>query len=353
MDVLQKQFFGLDFESLALHDGTADYADDVVSAPHQALALPYAALVDTLRQRLDVPVYAFRYDWRKSCVDAGAQLLVFLDALSRKPMHSIPDWDHRFNIVCHSFGGLVFRAFMAAANGCVQDMINRVAMIAVPHYGSIDAVDALVRGQAPIFGGRKELRKLTRTFPSAYELLPTFPRAFVNADDRELDVFDISNWQRNVVQDANQTKTWAVEQHRLTAASSALRSIAPVLSDETLTADQCLSIIGLESGSTSVSVRVKIDGPVENWFDFENVGRGIGDGVVPVTSAHMPGVDYVWLSNDNAPLFSLARLVSLHAFLPCFDEVHTIVARFFEGLNGQSLLPLGMTPGNYVVARLP
>lgn len=353
IDMLQKQLFGLDFESLALHEGTSDFSDHVVSGPHHALALPYESLIDSLRTRLEVPVYAYRYDWRRSCIDAAHGLYRYLEELQQKRMASIPGWDGRFDFVCHSFGGLVFRAFLGLCDGHADRFVNRVVFVGVPHCGSLDAVDALVRGDAPIFGGRKELRKLTRTFPSAYELLPTFPGAFTAQDGGELDVFSVENWQQNVVQDEEGSKQWAVEQRRLSAAAVAISSLPPVLSEKTLSADQCLSVIGLEMGITSVSLQVKPQGPVENWFDFQTAKTGPGDGVVPLISAHVPGVDYVWVSHDNTSVLSLARLISLHAFLPCIAEVHSVISRFFEGQSGLSLLPLGMAPGQFVSARLP
>jgi pimeloyl-ACP methyl ester carboxylesterase len=355
-DALQKQFFGLDFESLALAKGDTDYADHVVSTPHQTVALPYEALVDSLRSRLKVPVYAFRYDWRYSCATSAEQLAEFIEHLQRKPMRSIPDWDGRFDIVCHSFGGLVLRAYLQRVRGLTQDDVNRVVFLAVPHYGAMDALDALVRGQAPIFGGRKELRKLTRTFPSAYELLPRFPGAVTDEEGKEIDIFDVDDWQRNVVYvpDPDGAQQWKVDQAMLDKAEVTMEGMADVLSQGMLTPDQCLTVVGLDPGSTPVSIKVKRSGgPVENWFDFSKVMYGVGDGVVPLISSHIPGVDYVWISNSDASAISFARLISLHAFLPCIDEVHAICERFFSGISGPGLLPLGMQPGQFISGKLP
>ncbi len=353
-DALQKQFFGLEFEALALHGGETDFADHVVSAPHQAVALPYEALVDSLRNRLQVPVYAFRYDWRYSCATSAEQLADFVEHLQRKPMRSIPDWDGKFDFVCHSFGGLVFRAHLQLQH--VPDHVNRVVFLAVPHYGALDALDALVRGQAPIFGGRKELRKLTRTFPSAYELLPRFPGAVTDEEGKLVDIFDVDDWQRNLVAvpSLGTEQKWKVEQGMLDRAEAAVEGLPDVLAPGMLTPDQVLTVVGLEPSSTPVSIKVKRSGgPVENWFDFTKVTYGVGDGVVPLTSSHIPGVDYVWVSHSDASAISFARLISLHAFLPCVDEVHAICERFFSGLSGTALLPLGMQQGQYVSARLP
>ena len=54
--------------------------------------------------------------------------------------------------------------------------VNRVVFIATPHLGSVDAVESMIRGETVLFGGQKELRKLARTFPGVYELLPN-PRS--------------------------------------------------------------------------------------------------------------------------------------------------------------------------------
>jgi hypothetical protein len=129
------------------------------------------------------------------------RLVRFVQRLRRKPMDSIQGWDGTFDFAVHSMGGLILRAFFNewSQAGVGSLPVGQVVFIATPHLGSLDAVEALISGEAVLPGGRKELRKLLRTFSSAYELLPRFANAVV-AGSTALDVFDENNWQKNVTQ---------------------------------------------------------------------------------------------------------------------------------------------------------
>ncbi len=193
-------------------------------------------------------VYLFPYDWRYSNVVSAQRLVWFVKQLQNKP---IKNWDRRFDFVVHSMGGLVLRAFLNewSASGEGPLPIGRVVFIATPHLGSLDAVEGLISGEAVLFGQRKEIRKLLRTFPSVYELLPRFDHAVVR-DDADVNVFDEKNWQENVT-DTVQSRDddYGVVQTHLTNARSVLTALPQPT--EVLPSSNWLVIYGNKPNSTT------------------------------------------------------------------------------------------------------
>ena len=350
LTVAAEHFFAPDFKSLALDDsGQSDADEEVVSRPSQLLAVAYAPLVEGLRGRGAVPTYLFPYDWRVSISDSAQVLVRYVNRLLRKPMPTIPNWDKTFDFACHSMGGLVFRAFLAAWKNAeaIPPPVAQVAFIATPHLGSLEAAQALISGETPWFGGRKELRKLARTFPALYELLPRFPGAVIQGGN-ELDVFDERNWQWNTTSALPDRDGFDVRQRHLTAAKLTLTSL-PQPTDGILAKD-ILVVYGSKQDSTLRAVEVLPDR--DNWYDFDNARRGVGDDVVPVESARLDGVASVEMQDGDIsylfhPIERAMAAADLHAFLPALDEVHTIVGRFFGGDRGVDLLPRGIPDARF------
>lgn len=354
VDAARLAILGADLDELAL-DPTArfDASTRVVTRADGVLPIAYASLVNVLRKRRELPVYVFPYDWRYSIEAAGSRLAQFATLVKDKVAAGSPrGWSGRIDFVCHSMGGLVFRAMLRSL-GAV-DGIGRVALVAVPHRGSLDALEAMVRGQTPLFGGRKEVRKLARTFPGMYELLPRFKNAIVDKKGKELDVFDVRNWQPNVTPhgpDGREKSGFDVEQAHLDAAKQVLgRLLDPVRAG--LHADDLLTIYGSYSNSTLVSVEA---GPEpDRHYDFGAFARGEGDKVVPARSALLEGVPAVKLTWDDVSYFTeTTAALNMHAFILTLDETKTIVSRFLAGENGTDLLPRGLPPSRYENAPAP
>jgi hypothetical protein len=118
-----------------------------------------------------------------------------------------------------------------------------VVFIATPHLGSVDAVESMIRGETVLFGGQKEMRKLARTFPGVYELLPnpSLQNTIVNQGGVPLDIFDINNWQSSVTPDPSDSKDFDVEQAHLTAARVILNALPDVSKPE-------FGLTGLDEG---------------------------------------------------------------------------------------------------------
>jgi hypothetical protein len=347
--VVESRFVVPDFDVLALDEpADADLARDVVMRASALLAAAYGPLVAGLRGRRAVPAYLFPYDWRYSNVAVATALVRYVQALQRKP---IDNWDGTFDVVAHSMGGLVLRAFLAAWRAATgtPPPIGRIVFIATPHLGSLDAVEALISGEAVLFGGRKELRKLLRTFPSVYELLPRFDGAVVR-NGAPLDIFDVRNWQDNVTAAAKGPDDFAVVQSHLTSAQQVLGALPQP--QDLLPPERILVIYGDDNDSTATQVTVgPPQGTPSNWYDFDHKQKGPGDDVVPVVSARLPGVASVEIRTADVSYFhpiqhGLAAL-DLHAFLPALDEVATIVGRFLDGEQATDLLPAGLPQARF------
>lgn len=339
VDAAKTMLFGPTFEDLAL-DPTAkfDRSLHVVTRANGVLPIAYASLVSTLRQRREMPVYVFPYDWRYSVETAAAKLEELARMVHAKIKVAKPSWSGKIDFVCHSMGGLVFRSFLRKFP---TDEIGRVVFMAVPHRGSLDAAEAMIRGETTLFGGRKEMRKLARTFPGVYELLPRFTGSVVDSKGKELDIFKIESWQQNVTARVEAEKNgFDVEQGHLDDAKRVIGHLADPIG-ESLDADGLLSIYGVRPKSTLVQVRVGDN--ANRDYDFDHATRGDGDGVVPAVSAVFAGVPSIRLTWADVSYFTeTSAALSFHAFIGTLDETKTIVSRFLDGENGTSLLPRGL-----------
>jgi len=336
------------FDSLALDDvALADRDEHVVNGSSHLLEIAYGPLARALQGRLDVPAYLFPYDWRYSIVRSARALIQFVKRLQAKTLRSIPHWDQTFDFAVHSMGGLVLRAFLsewALAEGGRRAPIGQIVYIATPHLGSLDAAVGLISGETSWFGGYKELRKMARTFPSVYELLPRFPDPVMRAG-QPLNIFDEDNWQKNTVEADLRNSGFDVQQVHLTAAKNVLDALPyPTDPPFNLPADDQVVIFGNKADAVLLQVEVGAD--PDRYFDFDYAKKGPGDDVVPVVSALLEGVASVEIKEADISYFhpverGMAAL-DMHAFLPALDEVATIVGRFFQGERELDLLPRGL-----------
>ncbi len=349
-----------DFDSLVLDtNGEVDEAEAVVTRATQLLGIAYSSFVQSLRGR-GVPVYVFPYDWRYSMVRSAQKLVKYILALQKKTFKSLGagNWDGAFDFACHSMGGLIFREFLAAWKTAKPDTplpVDRVVFVATPHLGSVDAVESLIRGETVMFGGQKELRKLARTFPAVYELLPNpaLPNTVVNPDGVPVDIFDVNNWQQTVTPDPDDPEGFDVEQAHLTAARGLMNALPDVTRPEFGLIGRVLVIYGNKPNSTLRTVKVLPEfNETKNWYDFDDAdkpeNKGAGDDVVPLESAVLPGVPAVEIRGEDVSVFNLkSHVLPLHVLLPTLDEVSSIASRFFTGVTDAGLLPKGTDPTRF------
>lgn len=336
--------------------GEVDLSDFVMNRPSQLLAPPYTKLVDGLRGRMNVPVYVFPYDWRLSCATNGKRLVEFVEAVRKKPMHSLAGWSkgaRRVDLVCHSLGGLVARSALGEwvdkRQVAVGDLpISTIVFVATPHLGSLEAVKAMIVGETPLLDFRKELRKLARALPSAYELLPRFQGAVVDTAGNPVDIFDADQWQSNVTAKSDGIED--VTPARLLAAKEVLDSL-PSPIDIRYKVNNVVCLFGSKKETLG---QVKVTGActdgtgkvIKNWFNFANARAIDGDGVVPVESAKLKGATAIEIPYSAVGYWpsELAAFASFHAFICALDETQTIIRNVLERpeLQGDAALPLNL-----------
>ncbi|MGF0538971.1 lipase/acyltransferase domain-containing protein [Agrobacterium sp. ES01] len=130
----------------------------------------YAPFIERLKKegyREGETLFLFDYDWRLSAFDNAKELADFVD-------RRLPD-GQRFDLVAHSFGGLVARAYALDEGGA--DRIDHLISAATPWRGSVEVFDLLQNGWGAtniLMGGLDGFRSTILTFQSMFELMPRY-----------------------------------------------------------------------------------------------------------------------------------------------------------------------------------
>ncbi|WP_109555709.1 esterase/lipase family protein [Mycobacteroides chelonae] len=146
----------------------------------------YEPLVQRLRAARELPErssqdhatvtnpVAFPYDWRLSNRYTARQLKLFAEsALDQWRSSSPRNRDALITFVCHSMGGLVARWYVSMEGGAA--VTRKVITLGTPYRGTVRALEVLTKGPAERLGGfGRLLHQATVTFPSVYQLLPSY-----------------------------------------------------------------------------------------------------------------------------------------------------------------------------------
>lgn len=299
--------------------------------------LPYEKTFQNLSSKMKEkkdpgPCYLFGYDWRMSNDVNGRRLLAFTNYIKAKlGASNVPFEGFRF--ITHSMGGLVFSCYLRHLNGNYAD-IDRALLCAPPFQGSPYALVHLIKGAGgpksllnSIFGRNEDIRKVVRTYPSLFELLPYYPKALVfEKTTNEVDLLVMANWQSNVYDDDP-----TLFEDRLVA----LRQFrqAQLFNLEQLPADvrtRLLILAGTED-KTLTQLQVK---PVHNQLNNfvmldDKYKMASGDGTVPQPSStiYKEAVKTLVLPKRNI-FHELADAVDYHGLFLRDSRVQNIVFRF-------------------------
>jgi pimeloyl-ACP methyl ester carboxylesterase len=141
-------------------------------------------LVEGLGYEREKDLIEFAYDWRQD-VRQSARLLG----------ERIDDWNITppVTLIGHSLGTLVTRYYVEKLGG--KDKVDRIILLGGPHMGVPFAITTLFAKVAilpfGILGDR--LREVVSTFPSAYQILPTFDCVYDQNGDT-INVLEDENW---------------------------------------------------------------------------------------------------------------------------------------------------------------
>ncbi len=212
-------------------------------------------------------IYCFAYDWRQDNRKSAYQLG---DAISRwSDFHpGCKVW-----IIAHSNGGNVARWYIEKLGGSAW--VDRLFLFGAPWNGSPKTMAILMNGMNMVFRRKLSIydipmktKKVLRTFPSAYQLIPWAKPFIVDVLNDPVNPYQDTGWldendpnQKNMLLDA-----WQFNQ-----------DLGNHLSIDTV------NFFGRKQKTTNLGILYK--GPKNQWKDIQWVMEEPGDGTIPVHSA--------------------------------------------------------------------
>ena len=234
------------------------------SVPGRAGAARHKAV--TRAQRF----FAFDYDWRLSNFHNSQLLHHFIE----KHLG-----EQAFDIIAHSMGGLIARLYLHRQ--AKESTVNRLITLGTPHRGALETLRTLDIGKSTwanwLAGGMDAIRSTLLSFPSFYELLPSYKCCYDSATlGHSIDLTSPLVWTTKLRR--------LLPKSFLTTTGEAFLSTALTSADELqtmMTAEIPVSHCLVATGTVSTVYRVNIgpEGQFINWVS------GDGDGVVPEWSA--------------------------------------------------------------------
>jgi pSer/pThr/pTyr-binding forkhead associated (FHA) protein len=162
--------------------------DEVVIVPNLIKLEQYGRLTEYLEENLGYErgkdLMEFAYDFRQDVRLAARQLGAAIDAWNVKPP---------VTLIAHSLGCLVSRYYVERLGG--HNKVGRLLLMGGPHSGVPKAFSILMVGPRLLPFGLldDQLRRTMATFPSTYQILPTYTCVSDQAD-RPVDVLADETW---------------------------------------------------------------------------------------------------------------------------------------------------------------
>ncbi|MBI4287904.1 MAG: FHA domain-containing protein [Chloroflexi bacterium] len=252
--------------------------DDLVIVPNLFKMEKYSRLLQFLEKNLGyrkgIDLLEFPYDWRQDNRLSARQLA---DTIDRWKV------DGPITIVAHSMGCLVSRYYVDRLGGSKK--VERMILIGGPHYGTPRAMAGILLGRGLLpFGLQGErLRRVMATFPSVYQLLPSYPSVY-DQYGRPINVFEDTSWlpdaQRPLLEDAAEFR------RELNG-----RCGVP-----------CVSVFGY--GLKTITKAVVQRDQQDTWRKVDFVTEGDGDNTIPRTSAVLPGSEIQPVRQQHSALYA-------------------------------------------------
>jgi len=317
-------------------DGISDKGAENIIEHADVENIAYSEIINYLRS-LDYRVYIFGYDWRKSNAESAKELAVFVEKIKRKLN------EPKMNFLTHSMGCLVLSAYMKTMNDDeLLKTVNKAVFTVPPFLGSIEASFNMTIGKSRLINSSDDFRKIGRTFPGLYELLPVYKGAYEIDNDilqKKLNYYDFSSyWQQVKNVDRESTK------QKYNLISHRLKELGEVRNEKDFIFDfsRCSSalrkrLLVMAGGGEDTKEKVFIKSNKDDmkfYFDYEKYHEANdGDGTVPIASstAFKDSVLTLKLSTSWIEKRADSRFVMAdwHAFFLNNGRVQNIVKRFF------------------------
>lgn len=330
----------------ALYD---EKAEVIVERYHMA-RLPYEKSIANIKVKINEknkipdPVYLFGYDWRLSNAENGNRLDVFVKYLQQK----LKDQQlEGFRFLTHSMGALVFSCYMNSLQN--YEHINKAILCAPPFLGSPYAYVHMVKGDGGfksflnrLFGRDEDIRKVVRTYPSLYELLPVYDNALTFTDDgTAVSFLTKAAWQSNVYDDINDLFNQRLSELNLfrnaKPKNPGLADLGALPSD----VRQRMVIVAGAGENTVVHLQAdKVNGKYQSFLRLDKLnddtdahGNKIdrnGDGTVPYVSSTIFKNAIRTLEVQKENFFDeLSNSIDYHGLFLRDSRVQNIICRFF------------------------
>lgn len=330
-------------------DGSSDAEIEMIVERADVENLAYSEIVNYLRS-LGYRVFIFGYDWRKSNMETAQKLENYVNKLKDKLNVN------SFNFLTHSMGCLVVSSYFKLLGN--QDNINAVVNKAIftvpPFLGSVESTFNLVAGKSRLFNSSDDFRKIARTFPSIYELLPVYKGAYTFENTSRQKQFDYADfdtyWQH--VPNATRNDTLAKQalirmrlekMGEMRSEQDFIFDFHQIKNDELR--DKLLVVVGTgEATRVNIVIKDKVD-HVVNFFDFDHPqAEGDGDGTVPHESGIAFKDSILTLKVKSRKLETWADgrflMTDWHAFFLNNGRVQNVITRFFKPRASQQILGL-------------
>ncbi|TKH14630.1 hypothetical protein FC694_16935 [Bacillus wiedmannii] len=295
----------------------------------------YQGVLDEFGNEENFHIYS--YDWRQSIFD-------HVDELVRSIVSIHNTTDEEVLLVAHSMGGMLGKlAILKLDEMGLSNVVKDFITIGTPWKGAPDAYKVLEYGEPGIykkfwqikglFDGKKT-RDLARTFPSAYQLLPSeeyykLPdgKFVIGSSNEELNYYDIKskvqqlyNLQHKVEKEQPTTDIWKVYIEPLHRAMS--EPLPKNISHECVIGVDCPTFYSIPEKDHRKLRKYKTASEIKN-----------GDSVVPIISA---------IPTHDANIYHVKEIE--HQNLCSSDEVNSFIKWVYEGK--QTELPQGIYQGD-------
>ena len=236
---------------------------EVTLVPNLVKLEQYDRLGDFLEEALGYErgkdLLEFAYDWRRDVRLSAQRLAETIDA-----------WDIKSPLVliAHSLGTLVSRYYVEHLGGKRQ--VGRLILVGGPHSGTPKAITTLLHGPdlLPLGLLDETLRQVLASFPSAYQILPTYA-CLTDQAGRAFDIHGADAWPL------------AAQRAQVQAGLDFRRELGNHTSVPTVSifGYGLKTITGLTLARTAAGA----------WSNLEVVQADAGDGSVPASSAVLEG----------------------------------------------------------------
>ncbi|WP_412464097.1 lipase/acyltransferase domain-containing protein [Flavobacterium mekongense] len=326
-------------ENLQLNPLYDEGIETIIERNHIA-KLPYEKPILKLKNKLnnnpnykDTPIYLFGYDWRMSNMESAKRLKLYIEYLSNKLKNENLEG---FRFITHSMGGLVLSCYLNLLNDDYSK-IDKIVMNAPPFLGSPYALVHMVKGDGGLrsilnwaIGRNEDMRKVIRTYPGVFELLPVYKNALMYKDsNQELNLLEKQYWQKNIYDDIENLFDARLELLKEFRSKGGLKNLAELPKE---VKEKMVIIIGEKDKTyTKLQVHKKRFG-VNNLVDLDSLKKGIdsGDGTVPFVSSSVYAKDITTLAVKKENFFDeISNNMDFHGLFLKDSRVQNIMERFF------------------------